>query len=66
MPVAVTSQHDPIIKAFSERLLEKEKKPIQALVAIMRKMLHGIIGVFKTGTDLDAQRLLPNIRIGVA
>ncbi len=63
MPAVVASQHDPIIKAFYERLLEKGKKPLQALVAIMRKLLHGIIGMFKTGTDFDAQRLFPNIRV---
>ena len=63
MPAVVASQHDPIIKAFYERLLEKGKKPLQALVAIMRKLLHGIIGMFKTGTDFDAQLLFPNIRV---
>lgn len=63
MPAVVASQHDPIITAFYERLLEKGKKPLQALVAIMRKLLHGIIGMLKTGTDFDAQRLFPNIRV---
>ena len=63
MPAVVASQHDPIIKAFYERLLEKGKKPLQALVAIMRKLLHGIIGMLKAGTDFDAQRLFPNIRV---
>jgi hypothetical protein len=59
-------RHDPIITAFYERLLEKGKKPVCALVAIMRKLLHGIIGMLKTGTDFDAQRLFPNIRaVGV-
>ena len=62
----VASQHDPIITAFYERLLEKGKTPLCALVAIMGQLLHGIIGMFKTGTDFDAQRLFPNIRIGVA
>ena len=66
MPAVVASQHDPIIKAFYERLLEKGKKPVCALVAVMRKLLHGIIGMFKTGTDFDAQKRFPNIRIGVA
>ena len=66
MPAVVASQHDPVIKAFYERLLEKGKTPLQALVAIMRKLLHGIIGMFKSGTDFDAQILFPNIRIGVA
>jgi hypothetical protein len=59
----VASQHDPIITAFYERLLEKGKKPLCALVAIMGQLLHGIIGMFKTGTDFDAQLLFPNIRV---
>ena len=63
MPAVVASQHDPVIKAFYQRLLQRGKTPLQALVAIMRKLLHGIIGMFKTGTDFDAQRLFPNIRV---
>ena len=59
----VASQHDPIITAFYERLLEKGKTPLQALVAIMGQLLHGIIGMLKTGTGFDAQRLFPNIRV---
>jgi hypothetical protein len=62
----VASQHDPIITAIYERLLEKGKKPLQALVAIMGQLGHGIIGMRKTWTDFDAQRLCPNIRaVGV-
>jgi hypothetical protein len=59
----VASQHDPIITAFYERLLEKGKKPLCALVAIMGKLGHGIMGMFKTGTDFDAQTRFPNIRV---
>jgi hypothetical protein len=29
----------------------------------MDQLLHGIIGIFKTGTDFDAQTLFPNIRV---
>jgi len=54
MPAVVASQHDPVIKAFYQRLLQRGKKPLQALVAIMRKLLVGIIGMFKSGTDFDA------------
>jgi len=59
----VTSQHGPMITAFYERLLEKGKKPLCALVATMRKLGHGIIGMLNTGTDFDAQMLCPNIRV---
>jgi len=60
---AVASQHGPMITGFYERLLEKGKKPRCALVATMRKMSHGIIGMLNTGTDFDAQLLRPNIRV---
>ena len=63
MPAVVASQHDPIIKAFYERLVAQGKKPLQALLAIMGQLLHGIIGMFKTESDFDARRLFPNIRI---
>ncbi len=63
MPAVVASQHDPIIKAFYQRLIQQGKKPLQALVAIMRRLLHGIIGMLKTESDFDARRLFPNIRI---
>jgi hypothetical protein len=42
----------PIIKVFYERLLEKGKRPLQALVAIMDQLGCGIIGMFTAGTDL--------------
>jgi transposase len=63
MPAVVASQHDPIITAFYERLLEKGKTALCALVAIMGQLLHRIMGMFKTGTDFDAQTLFPNIRV---
>jgi len=59
----VASQHDPIITAFYERLLEKWKTPLQALVGIMGQLLHGIIGMLKTRTDFDTQRPFPNIQV---
>jgi transposase len=47
MPAMVAVQHNPVIKQFYERLLAKGKKPICALVACMRKLLHIAYGVLK-------------------
>jgi len=47
MPAMVAAQHNPVIKKFYERLLSRGKKPICALVACMRKLLHIAYGVLK-------------------
>ena len=40
MPALVAIQHNPVIKAFYERLLKKGKKKMVAVAAAMRKLLH--------------------------
>ena len=39
MPTVVACHHNPVIKAFYQRLLEKGKSKMTALVAAMRKLL---------------------------
>lgn len=56
MPALVASQHEPRVKAFYEKLVENGKKPKQALVAVMRKLLHAIYGMLKTKTDFDGEK----------
>jgi transposase len=53
MPALVASKYSPNVKAFKEHLLSKKLKKIQAVVAIMRKMLHSIWGMFKHNTTFD-------------
>jgi hypothetical protein len=53
----VASQHEPQIRAFYQKLLAKGKKPMQALVAVMRKLLHAIYGMFRNDADCDGTRL---------
>jgi transposase len=50
MPALVAVQHEPHVKAFFDRLVARGKKPIQAYVAVMRKLLHAIYGMFATQT----------------
>jgi len=63
MPALVAAQHQPHVRAFYEQLLAAGKKPLQALVAVMRKLLHAIYGMLKTNTDFDGTkfRRLPQI-----
>jgi transposase len=56
MPAVVAIQHDPNIKAFYDKLIAAGKKPMQALVAVMRKLLHAIWGMLKHDQDFDGEK----------
>jgi transposase len=56
MPALVASQHEPHVRAFYESLLTAGKAKRQALVAVMRKLLHAIYGMLKTDTDFDGAK----------
>lgn len=45
MPALVAIKLEPHVKAFYEKLVAAGKKPIQAVVAVMRKLLHAIWGM---------------------
>jgi len=47
MPALVAVRHDPHLRAFYEHLLARGKQKMQALVAVARKLLHAIFGMFK-------------------
>ena len=56
MPAIVAVQHEPRIKAFYEKLLARGKKPMQANVAVMRKLLHAIYGMLHHDRDFDGEK----------
>lgn len=56
LPAMVASQHEPRVQAFYEQLLARGKKPMQALVAVMRKLLHAIHGMFLRDADFDGTK----------
>jgi transposase len=62
MPALVAVRHDPHVRAFYEQLLARGKARLQAIVAVMRKLLHSIFGMIKTDTDFDGAkfRLIPD------
>ncbi|MEB8487564.1 MULTISPECIES: IS110 family transposase [Acidithiobacillus] len=53
LPAVVAKQHNPVIAAFCDRLLLNGKRPMQVVVAAMRKLLHLAFGVLKSGKPFD-------------
>lgn len=56
MPAMVAVQFEPHVKAFYEKLVAQQKAKMQALVAVMRKLLHAIHGMLRTGTDFVGEK----------
>ncbi len=56
LPAMVAAQYEPQVRAYSRKLLDKGKKPMQVLVAIMRKLLHAIYGMFRHDADFDGRK----------
>jgi transposase len=56
MPALVAIQHEPNVKAFYNKLVAAGKKPMQAVVAVMRKLLHAIWGMLKHDRDFDGEK----------
>ena len=56
MPALVAVRHEPHVKAFFEKLIARGKTPLQAYVAVMRKLLHAISGMFATHTDFVGEK----------
>lgn len=63
MPALAAVRWDPHMKAFYEALLRRHKRKLQALMAVARKLLHAIYGIFKSGTPYDGKKLFPQLEI---
>lgn len=59
MPALVAVQRDPHIKAFYLLLQSRHKTKMQALIAVARKLLHAIHGIFRSHSPYDARKLFP-------
>lgn len=53
MPAIVARYHNPIIRTFCERLLERGKTKMQVVGAAMRKLLHMVYGILKSQKPFD-------------
>ena len=54
MPAITAKRFNPIIKAFCERLQAAGKPTMLIIGAAMRKLVHIIYGVLKSGKAFDA------------
>jgi transposase len=57
MPALAATRHDPNVRAYYQHLINtRGLKKIQAVCAVMRKLLHAIHAVLKTRTPFDSTR----------
>lgn len=56
MPTLSAKQHDLYINAYYQHLLDNGKLPLQAICAVMRKLLHAIHGMLKHDKPFDNTR----------
>ncbi len=57
MPALSALRHEPHVRAYYLHLIEdRGLKKIQAICAVMRKLLHSIHGMLRNGTDFDGSR----------
>lgn len=60
MPAMCARNHDPGLRAFAERLVKNGKTKLQAIIAVERKLLHGIHAMFRQDKAWDSSLLVPN------
>jgi transposase len=53
MPALVAKRYNPIIREFAQRLAANGKVPMEVVAAAMRKLLHIVFGVLKSGQPFD-------------
>lgn len=59
MSALSAAQHEPYLRTFYQRLVSARKQKMQALVAVMRKLLHAIVGMFRHDRPYDGALLCP-------
>lgn len=52
-PAIVAMRHNPVVHTFAERLAERGKAKMVIVCACMRKLLHLVYGVLKSGRPFD-------------
>jgi transposase len=53
MPAVAAMRHNPLLKLFAQRLLERGKVKMQVLGAVMRKLLHFAFAILKSQKPFD-------------
>jgi transposase len=59
MPALVASRHEPHLRGFYQHLLARGKKKMSALMAVARKLLHAVYGMFRSQQPYDGARVFP-------
>ena len=57
-PALAAMRHNPPLRAFAERLLERKKSKMVVIGALMRKLIHIVFGVLKHRQPFNPQHLL--------
>jgi transposase len=52
-PAIVAQRHNPIIRTFAQHLLSAGKSKLAVIAAVMRKLLHLVFGILKSGHPFD-------------
>jgi transposase len=47
---------NPLLKEFGDRLQKNGKKPMEVIIAIMRKLLHQIYGILKSNKPFNPNK----------
>jgi transposase len=57
MPALIALPRDPYLRRFYQNLLVRGKARLQAVVAVMRKLLHALFAIFRTNQPYDGSKL---------
>jgi hypothetical protein len=57
MPALVALRREPHLRRFYEHLLSRGKARLQAVVAVMRKLLHARFAMFRSNQPYDGSKL---------
>lgn len=58
-PAIVAHTHNPILRAFAQRLRAAGKPKLVVIAAVMRKLLHLVFGILTSGQPFDPHHLDP-------
>ena len=56
MPAMTARVKNPLLKEFGDRLQRNGKKPMEIIIAIMRKLLHQIYGILKSNKPFNPNK----------
>lgn len=56
MPALVAVRWEPAVAGFYRHLTDQAKPPLKALVAVMRKLLHAIFGMFRCNQTFNGDK----------